>query len=759
VSRLFVVRNQGTSAFEISAVGLAGVHASAFAIQSGDSPSTLAPGETREISVRFAPSALGAASAMLRIASDDADAPVLDVALAGNGVAPELAVDPASHDFGDVRLGAAASRLFVIRNEGTSALDVSAVGLAGTHPAAFAIESGGEPGALAPGETREVSVRFAPSALGGANAVLHITSDDADETVVDAALSGTGVAPDVAVDPASHDFGDMRLGAGASRIFVVRNEGTSALAVSAIDLTGAHASAFAIESGGTPSVLGPGETREISVRFAPTALGAASALLRIASDDADEAVLDVALTGNGVQQDVAVSPLALDFGSVLRGAAALSSVEIRNEGTAYLVLGSTEIVGPGASAYSIESGAGPVTIAPGGSWPVALRFAPSSLGSATAVLRVGSDDPDEGVVDVALTGTGFDYGPDAIVLAETRTGGSGGGASVATASNMAAVPGDLYLATVSTKSYQRVVGVSGLGLSWTPVLSQCATDARTGVDVWMAQGTPSAAGRVTAALQGAPSSAVIVVSRYAGVDEASPIGALASRNGNGVSGSCGSGPEGSSYAFDLATSAARAVVFAAAAMRQKQHTAGTGWLERAELHQGAGGNATSVATMDRLVATPGPVSVNGTFDGSTEWAAVAVELRPATIVVTSATQQMPTSGEDPSSIRGLAGPGADGAAATGALLAFGLSPARPNPFRGETSLEYALPAPDVVEIVVYDAAGRLVRRLGNGPQAAGVHEVRWNGRNDSGVSVGSGVYFLRVRAGSQALLRKLVLIN
>jgi flagellar hook assembly protein FlgD len=96
---------------------------------------------------------------------------------------------------------------------------------------------------------------------------------------------------------------------------------------------------------------------------------------------------------------------------------------------------------------------------------------------------------------------------------------------------------------------------------------------------------------------------------------------------------------------------------------------------------------------------------------------------------------------------------------TDAPLSFGLSAGRPNPFREGTTLEYALPAADVVDIAVYDAAGRLVRRLANGPQSPGVHEVRWNGRNDSGVSVGSGVYFLRVRAGSQALLRKLVLVN
>jgi hypothetical protein len=761
-TRTFVVANGGAGTLQVSAVEIVGPDAAEFGIAPGPAPFSLAPAETRDVAVSFAPAGIGAKAAQLRLASNDQGRSPLDLPLSGTGIPapePDVAVTPLSHDYGNVLVGTTATSTFRIQNAGAAPLVVSAATLGGSHASSFAIEGTGAPFTLAPAEAMDLAIRFAPGAPGGASATLRVASDDPDESGVDVALAGTGVAPEVVVDPVSHDFGDVLLGATASRPFQIRNEGTSALAVSAVELAGADAPSFAIESGGAPFALAPGGTLDISVRFVPDALGAKSAVLRIGSDDADEPVLDAALAGTGVEPDIAVSPPAHDFGSVLLGDAATWNVEILNEGTATLAIEITEMVGPGSPSFSIDSGSGPVTIAPGGSWPVVVRFAPSALGPAAAALRIGSDDPDESAVDVVLAGSGFDYGPDAIVLAETRSGGSGGSSSVATASSLTAVPGDLYLAAISTKGYRRTVGVSGLGLSWTAVVSQCAVDGRTGVDVWMAQGTPTASARVTATLEGPPNSAAIVVSRYAGVDEATPIGALVSRNGNGVSGSCGTGPEGSSYVLNLSTSAERAVVFAAASMRQRQHTAGAGWTERAEVHQGAGGNETSVATMDRLAGMPGAVSANGSFDGSVDWAAAAIELRPATIILTAAAARLPTAGEDPSSARPQDAPGSGGAAMTDAPLSFGLSAGRPNPFREGTTLEYALPAADVVDIAVYDAAGRLVRRLANGPQSPGVHEVRWNGRNDSGVSVGSGVYFLRVRAGSQALLRKLVLVN
>jgi hypothetical protein len=68
----------------------------------------------------------------------------------------------------------------------------------------------------------------------------------------------------------------------------------------------------------------------------------------------------------------------------------------------------------------------------------------------------------------------------------------------------------------------------------------------------------------------------------------------------------------------------------------------------------------------------------------------------------------------------------------------------PNPFGIATTVRYLLPAPEPLEITVYDPAGRRVRKLLSGPQPAGEGSVTWDGRNDDGEAVSSGVYFYRV---------------
>lgn len=77
----------------------------------------------------------------------------------------------------------------------------------------------------------------------------------------------------------------------------------------------------------------------------------------------------------------------------------------------------------------------------------------------------------------------------------------------------------------------------------------------------------------------------------------------------------------------------------------------------------------------------------------------------------------------------------------------------PNPFNPRTTVEFTLSKDATVSLRVYDPRGRLVRTLLESYVAAGKHSVAWNGRNDAGVSVGSGVYFLRLQAGGQYLSR------
>jgi len=83
----------------------------------------------------------------------------------------------------------------------------------------------------------------------------------------------------------------------------------------------------------------------------------------------------------------------------------------------------------------------------------------------------------------------------------------------------------------------------------------------------------------------------------------------------------------------------------------------------------------------------------------------------------------------------------------------------PNPFNPTTEIAYSLSERGHVTLAVYDVLGRRVRTLVDRREDAGVHKARWNGLDDDGRSVPSGVYFYRMRAGSFVCTRKMVLIR
>ncbi len=86
----------------------------------------------------------------------------------------------------------------------------------------------------------------------------------------------------------------------------------------------------------------------------------------------------------------------------------------------------------------------------------------------------------------------------------------------------------------------------------------------------------------------------------------------------------------------------------------------------------------------------------------------------------------------------------------------------PNPFLASTSIRYRIPETSEyvgVALRVYDMNGRVVRTLVNGEQPPGLHELRWDGRDDRGLKVASGIYPYRLEVGGQSMTRKLVLLK
>jgi len=83
----------------------------------------------------------------------------------------------------------------------------------------------------------------------------------------------------------------------------------------------------------------------------------------------------------------------------------------------------------------------------------------------------------------------------------------------------------------------------------------------------------------------------------------------------------------------------------------------------------------------------------------------------------------------------------------------------PNPTRGELQVEYSLRTPGRVDLSIYDVVGRLVKRVVNDRQPAGVYRAAWDGRDQTGRLSGSGVYFLRLNTPERVKTKRLVVVR
>jgi hypothetical protein len=83
----------------------------------------------------------------------------------------------------------------------------------------------------------------------------------------------------------------------------------------------------------------------------------------------------------------------------------------------------------------------------------------------------------------------------------------------------------------------------------------------------------------------------------------------------------------------------------------------------------------------------------------------------------------------------------------------------PNPFNPTTKIAFELPVASRVKLVIYDALGREVRTLTDEEYPAGYIELTWDGRNDGGTLVSSGIYFYRISTAKWNNVKKMILMR
>ena len=83
----------------------------------------------------------------------------------------------------------------------------------------------------------------------------------------------------------------------------------------------------------------------------------------------------------------------------------------------------------------------------------------------------------------------------------------------------------------------------------------------------------------------------------------------------------------------------------------------------------------------------------------------------------------------------------------------------PNPFNPSTTIRFSIATSEVAKLVVYDLVGTEVRTLANGTLSIGEHAITWDGRDDNGELLQSGVYFYKLEVGNKAVSKKLTYLK
>jgi len=387
-------------------------------------------GSNAQIQVGFVPGAVGARSGMVTLTTNDPDATDATkvIPLAGTGAISSLSANMAMA-FGTVDIAASGglTQNLVLTNTGGMPLNISSMTISGdptpNFTFAFGACTGGQScgplsainAAPGPGNTLTITLRCDPSTIGGKTGTLNILSDDpASPRTVD--LTCTGATPDIQIaGPPLADFGSQRINtvSATTRTFTISNPAGASTSSLTYNVTEAspHFS-IACSAPGCSGTLAPGATAvTVTVSFRPTATGALTGTINVASNDVSTPSVNITVTGTGVEPLVALTAPtpttpptvggSLTFPDTNVGAtSATQTITIQNTGSMTLTVSS--VTNTNAADFNLV-GPATTTIAPSGSasWTVACD--PNTQDLRTGTIQIANDSTNDTSVDVALS--------------------------------------------------------------------------------------------------------------------------------------------------------------------------------------------------------------------------------------------------------------------------------------------------------------------------------------------------------------------
>ncbi|MCK6546632.1 choice-of-anchor D domain-containing protein [Myxococcota bacterium] len=300
-SRNLVLQNAGNAPLVISAITLNTATPELRLTTQPALPVTIDPAGSVQLAITYAPVDGGPDSAELIVASNDRDESTLILPVNGVGGVPttcSVAVAPTQVTFGLVERGRQARLPVEIRNAGAQPCTVSNLALVGATE--FSLASA-PPAALniPPGSTSRIEVVYAPTQYGNHTTLLSFNADDPAQPMVSVPISGTSAPSDLLVVPSQLDFNVVPVTCRSpNRAITLYNTGSNNITITQVYLDPSTSPEFELAPYAVPTVIPPGGSSVLNLRYHPTDIGVDTGVLFIAHT-AGAVPVAVPLSGDG----------------------------------------------------------------------------------------------------------------------------------------------------------------------------------------------------------------------------------------------------------------------------------------------------------------------------------------------------------------------------------------------------------------------------------------------------------------------------
>lgn len=375
---------------------------------------TLLPGGSCSVSVTFTPVDSESYQGHLDLQTANAGNAsfLLDAAGDGSAVALLTAQPGNSIDYGLVEIGSSKTQLFTFSNTGNATdrgvfASVTGIGLAITTNTCGTNQS---PINLSKGSLCNIGVEYTPNSTAVLSGQLLVNSTAA-SGVKSLNLVGRGGQAVLDVSTNNINYSSVELGSSSTLSFIVYNTGNSDAPLSALPyITAGSSSYFEDLSTNCGAVLGAGASCAVSVKFTPTAVGSFTGSVEVASVKGGTKVVTLTGAGSGhaVAQLAPKQGSSTDFADVAIGQNKTNYFVFTNTGNIPATNVFASVTGSDVSIQNSTCGIlnSSVTLAPGATCEVAVKFSPTSVGALSGSSIAINSSATEGTNTLNLSGAG-----------------------------------------------------------------------------------------------------------------------------------------------------------------------------------------------------------------------------------------------------------------------------------------------------------------------------------------------------------------